>query len=230
MLNEHIEAIVKSTLFKGIDKKELGLVMNCLCPRVSDYRKNEHIVLTGDSFIGLGLVLQGEATVIKENSAGKRIMMTILKQGDLFGEMIAFSHYSDWLASVQAQSDCTVMYLPKEKIISQCEHSCPWHRKLIENMLAILSEKALQLNKKVEYLTMKSIREKICTFLLDQYKMTGRATFMLPMNRNELADFLNVSRPSLSREMCKLRDEGVIDFHLATVRILDVKTLQTCLE
>jgi DNA-binding transcriptional regulator LsrR (DeoR family) len=60
---------------------------------------------------------------------------------------------------------------------------------------------------------------------LEQYKKTGRDTFMLPMNRNELADFLNVTRPSLSREMSRLREEGVIDFHMESIKILQVDVL-----
>jgi CRP-like cAMP-binding protein len=89
----------------------------------------------------------------------------------------------------------------------------------------IVSERAIALSRKVEYLSIKSIRGKISTYLLEQYKKAGKAIFMLPMNRNEMADFLNVSRPSLSREMCKMRDEGIIDFHRASILVKDVRAL-----
>jgi DNA-binding transcriptional regulator LsrR (DeoR family) len=46
------------------------------------------------------------------------------------------------------------------------------------------------------------------------------------MNRQQLADFLNVSRPSMSRELSRMRDEGIIDFHLSAVRILDIERLK----
>ncbi|HEY8349361.1 MAG TPA: helix-turn-helix domain-containing protein, partial [Clostridia bacterium] len=62
--------------------------------------------------------------------------------------------------------------------------------------------------------------------LLEQYKKSGKTTFMLAMNRNELADFLNVARPSLSREMCRMRDEGMIDFHRSSVQIRDMEALK----
>jgi CRP-like cAMP-binding protein len=119
--------------------------------------------------------------------------------------------------------------LKREKIIGECRNVCPWHRMLIQNMLRIISEKALILNRKVEYLTIGSIREKISKFLLEQFKVTGKTTFTLPMNRKELADFLNVSRPSLSREMSRMRDEGIIDFHMATVKIIDLEKLKKLL-
>lgn len=230
MLSMYRDVLMKSSLFKGIEPQELDLVLKCLKPKVGQYKKNEPIVLTGDSFNEFGLILKGEALVIKENSAGKRIMMTILKPGDLFGEMIAFSTYSIWLASVETQRDCIVLFISNDKILGQCEHACPWHNKLIANMLKIISEKALLLNKKVEYLAIKSIRKKICTFLLEQYNKTGQTTFMLPMKRGELADFLNVSRPSLSRELSRLRDEGLLEYHLSSVRIINLEQIKKAIE
>lgn len=82
------------------------------------------------------------------------------------------------------------------------------------------------LNKKVEYLSIKTLRGKISTYLLDEYNKTGQKTFQLNLNRNELADFINVSRPSLSRELCKMRDEGIIDFHSTAIKILDFDILK----
>ena len=97
-------------------------------------------------------------------------------------------------------------------------------------MLRIISEKALLLNRKVEYLAIKSLRGKICTYLLEQHQRTGMTTFMLPLKRCELADLLNVSRPSLSREMCKMRDEGIIDFHRSSIRIKNMEALKRSAE
>jgi cAMP-binding proteins - catabolite gene activator and regulatory subunit of cAMP-dependent protein kinases len=97
-------------------------------------------------------------------------------------------------------------------------------------MLKLISDKTLMLNKQVEYLSMKSMRGKISSFLIEQYKKTGYTTFILPMMRNELADFLNVSRPSMSREMGRMRDEGVIDFHKSSIRIKDIAALKQMAE
>jgi CRP-like cAMP-binding protein len=93
--------------------------------------------------------------------------------------------------------------------------------------MKVISDKSLMLNKKVEYLSIKSIRGKICTYLLEQSEITKGNNIILPLKRNELADFLNVSRPSMSREMCQMRDEGIIDFHLSTFRIKDIDALKS---
>jgi len=225
-LEKYREVISKTDLFYGIRKEDIQVMLNCFKPRVCSYNRNDYIVRGGDAYDSLGIVLKGEATVSKENAAGNRIVMTLLKQGDIFGEILAFSNQLTWPATVQAQENCEVLFLPREKIVGECDRICPWHRTLIHNFLRIISERAIMLNKKIEYLTIKSMRGKISTYLLEQYKRTGDKNITLPLNRNELSDFLNVSRPSMSREMCKMRDEGVIDFHLTAFRILDLEAVK----
>ncbi|NLX71057.1 MAG: Crp/Fnr family transcriptional regulator [Clostridiales bacterium] len=205
-------------------------MVKCLEPRIYEYEKNNYVAIAGEEFKGIGIMLDGEAIAYKENFAGTRVMMTLLTPGDVFGEIVAFSTHTKWPVTVEAQKTCKVLFISRERIVGECRQLCPWHRKLIENMLMIVSERALALSRKVEYLSIKSIRGKISTFLLEQYKKTGKTMFMLPMNRNELADFLNVSRPSLSREMCNMRDEGTIDFHRASVRINDIQALKRMAE
>jgi len=213
--------LVNCPLFQGIESDDLASLLYCLKPKIHMYKKNEYIKIAGDKFDSIGIILQGEVTVNKENFAGNRVIVTKLKPGDMFGETLVFSSQSFWIATVQAQKKSKVIFIRGDSILGECAKLCPWHKTLIQNMLRIVSEKALVLNRKVEYLSINSIREKICTYLLEQYKKTGKNTFILPMNRKELAEFLNVSRPSLSREMSRLRDEGIIDFHMATVKIVD---------
>lgn len=226
ILEKHSEIFPKIALFKGIPLENINMMLECMRPRYSFYDKNEYITSFGDDFDSIGVMISGEAIVIRENAAGNRTVMAVLKEGDIFGEVLAFSEQTTWPASVQAQDNCEVLFLPKYKIIGECNNICSWHRTLIQNFLKIISERAIMLNKKVEYLTIKSMRGKISTYLLEQYKKVGSNSFVLPLNRNELADFFNVSRPSMSREMCKMRDEGIIDFYLNAFKILDVEALK----
>jgi CRP-like cAMP-binding protein len=131
---------------------------------------------------------------------------------------------------VVAQTHCSVVFLPPEKIIGICPRSCAGHQQLIRNMLGILSEKALLLNRKVDYLTIKSLRGKIATFLLEQGAIQGKTTFDLPLKRSDLADFLHVSRTALSRELGRMRDEGLFDFYLTSVKIQDREGLKKASE
>lgn len=227
MYEKWLNIINQSPLFNKIESQELYAMLGCLLPRVGNYKKNEAITLEGTHFEGIGIMLKGEAAVTKENASGGRVIIEMLKPSGMFGEIAAFSGRRVWPATVVAQDDCAAMFLSPEKIVSDCEKLCFSHKTLLNNMLKIISDKALMLNKKVEYLTNKSIRGKVCSFLLDQYKAVGSKTFDMPMKRNELADYLNVSRPSLSREMCRMRDEGMIDFYRSSIQIKDIKSLDT---
>lgn len=226
-MEEYLLALQKCELFKGIKEENIIQMMSCLKPKINNYKKNDYIVTSGDVLDGLGIVLSGTAAVIKENEGGNRHIMKMMGVGDTFGEIVVFSKKASWPATVVALEKCTVFFLPKNKIISECDNVCPWHRDLVRNMLGIVSNMAIMLNKKVEYLTIKSMRAKINKLILEMYEQSGSKTFMLPMNRNELADFLNVSRPSMSREMSRMKDEGIIDFHKETIKILDLDSLTT---
>jgi CRP-like cAMP-binding protein len=226
MNQEWLEVLAETPLFQGIAAADLGSVIECLKPELRHYQKNEALAIAGDPFLGVGILLAGQAEIVKENAAGNRSIMALLVPGELFGEMAAFSGFNQWPASVIAQEKSIACFLAPGRIVGTCERTCASHHALVLNMLRIISEKALMLNRKIEYLTIPSLRGKICAFLLEQQRRTGGQTFMLPMNRNELADFLNVSRPSLSRELGRMRDEGLIEFHRASLRIKDVERVR----
>lgn len=230
MFEKWTKVLSECELFRGITPEEIKAIFECLKPQVSNFEKNECVAVAGEKFFGLGIVLFGEVVVAKENAAGSRAIMAVNGPGEMFGEMAAFSGDGVWPVTVAARGACTVMFLPAGKIVGNCDRPCVSHRRLITNMLEIVSGKALLLHRKLEYLAIKSMRGKISAFLLEQHKRAGRVNFRLPMKRNELADFLNVSRPSLSREMCRMRDEGVIEFHKESVKIKEVDALRSMAE
>lgn len=227
---KYLDVLAACPLFKGTSRSDLEKMAGCFNLTVKKYAKNEFITLEGDKFNGIGVLLKGKAAVTRENAAGRRIIMQMLEPGDMFGEMAAFSANPLWPASVLAQEPSAAVFLPADKLTGNCEKKCISHQTMITNMLNIISGRALMLNRKVAYLAMKNLRARIAALLLEEYKKQGTLTFMLPMNRNEIADFLNVSRPSLSREMCRMRDEGFIDFHRSSVRIKNLAGLKEITE
>lgn len=230
ILETYASILDKVSLFEGIERTDLMTMLSCLEPKLSLFQKNDFVAIAGEKFESIGILLEGEAVIIKENAAGSRVVMDILQPGNIFGEAVVFVEDPVWPGSVVAQEACKILFIPRQKIIGQCHKMCSWHREIIRNMLKILSEKAMLLNKKVEYLTIKSMRGKIAAYLLEQYRKNGKATFELPLNRNEMADFLNVSRPSMSREMSRMKNEGIFDFHLSTFRIKDLEALKRMVE
>lgn len=226
MYQEWIEILKTSPLFKGIDTEGLNIMLECLKPRIKRYKYREIVALYGSPLHGIGVVASGKVALTKETYSGNRIMLGILGPRDIFGEMVVFSNNRVWPVTVIAQEDCSLFFLPPDKILGNCSNLCAAHSILIMNMLNILSNKALMLNKKIEHLSAKSIRGKISSYLLEEYRQTGEAAFNVPMKRHELADYLSVPRPSLSREMSVMRDEGIIEYDGSWIQINDIFTLE----
>lgn len=225
-MKNYINLLNKSALFYGMKKEDIISMLKDTKSKIYDYSKNQYIVSVGEIIQCFGIVLQGEATIIKENAQGDGFIMNVAKQGDLFGEMFIFSSHSTWPVTVKVQASCKVLLINNSSLIRNSDVNNTWYITTMQNLMKIISDRAFFLNKKVEYLSIKSIRSKICTYLWDQYKKTGDTNITLLLNRNELASFLNISRPSMSREMCLLRDEGVIDFHLSTFKIKNLEILK----
>ncbi len=222
----------RSALFNNIDEDTINSFLSHLNPIVNTYEKGEYIAIAGDEQNGwFGVILSGNIEVLIENATGSKTIINILSEGDLLGEVSAFAKKPNWPASAMALQDSTIVFFTANSIIKRCEHPCAFHTELISNALQIISNRAFYLNKKMQYLTAKGIKEKIALYLLEQYNANYRSlSFMLPLSRIQMADFLNVTRPSLSREMAIMKDNGIIDYHRSSVRIKNLKALSKMLE
>jgi len=225
MTESFIDVLSKNRLFEHIEPENIEPLLKCLNSKLREYSKNECVAQADEKLEHIGIIAKGSACVVKENKNGDRMIMVKLEPGDMFGEVAAFSENPQWPANVYAQTSCQILLIPSGMLYKTCGKACRFHMILIQNMLKTVAEKALQLNRMVDYLTIKSLRGRICAFLYDNYKKEGKSTFSISMNRNELADFLNVSRPSMSREMGRMKNEGIIDFHRETFKIFDAEKI-----
>jgi len=223
--SQYTSVLSKVPLFTNISEGELNGMLNCFRSTVKSYHKEGLIANEGEPYTGIGVILSGSVIVSKVNEQGERVVLSKFNKGQMFGEMIAFSGKDKWPATVSALEETEVISVDPGLIVNTCGNACGSHRQLILNMLTLVSNKALMLNNKVEYLSKKSMRGKLAKYILEQYKGKETKNFDVDMNRNELADFLNVSRPSMSRELGRMKEEGLVDFHKQTFRVLDKEGL-----
>ena len=226
MYLEWMDALRSARLFQGIGPDSLNIMLDCLKPRVKRFKMREIVVSYGQPYLGLGIVARGKVALTRETYSGNRIMQGILESGQIFGEVVAFSDLKTWPMTVIAQDDGVVLFLPPSKITGTCSNICFSHSRLIVNMLQILSNHALALDRKIEHLSAKDLRGKISSYLLGLYTDKGQTTLVMPMKRHELGDYLGIPRPSLSREMSKMRAEGIIDFDRSTITVKNAIKLE----
>ena len=230
MYQEWADILKSSSLFRGINSESLSIMLDCLKPKIRKCKQREIIVSYGQPFEGVGIIASGKVALTKETYSGNRIMMGILDAGDIFGETVAFSDLKVWAMTVIAHEDCVLLFLPPNKIGEICSNACGSHTTLIMNMLQILSNRTLMLDKKIEHTSANNIRGRISSYLLDIYRQNADDTFTIPMKRHELADYLGMPRPSLSREMGLMRDAGIIDFKGPVISIKNVPVLEESIQ
>ena len=221
--------LLKCSLFKNINQNEYSALLQCINYHTKKYQTNEYVFLAGDSINYVGIVLSGSLEISKENLAGSRHIIDFLEPSNVFAEGIVCTAKRISPVTVRAKEDSTILFIPFERLIKSCGNSCSFHIQLIQNMMMLLGEKNFILNRKIELLNLKGMREKLATYLLYEVQKQDGLTFQIIPNRNELAEYLNISRTSMCRELARMKELGIIDYYLNTFKILSLEALKDCL-
>jgi CRP/FNR family transcriptional regulator, dissimilatory nitrate respiration regulator len=225
IMKKYLEILRKVELFENIAQNELEAILKCLNSSVKRYNKDEFILLHENIITSIGIILNGEVLITKEDFNGNRSITAILKPGEVFGEVLACAEFNKIPVTVIAATECEVMFVEFNRIITTCSSACSFHTRLIKNMLKLIANKNILLNNKIEILSKRSIREKLSAFLMFQINKIENKNFQIDFNRNELADFLSIDRSAMSRELCKMRDGGIIEFDKNKFKIIDYNAL-----
>ena len=209
-----------AALFTGVAEGEIQEMLHCLNPRHADFRKDETIFRAGEAIDAFGLMLSGSALIVQEDYWGNRNILSNIVPGDLFGESFAATT-RPLNASVVAAENCSVIFLQLQRVLTTCPTACAHHRRIIENLLAVVSEKNQILNEKLIHIAQRSTRQKLLSYLSAHARKAGSAIFEIPFNRQELADYLSVDRSALSAELSRLKAEGLLDYHRSSFKILN---------
>ena len=168
----------------------------------------------------MGIVLSGKVHIVREDYYGNRNIVAIVSTGEMFGEVFACAGTDLMPVSVFAEEISEIMFIDLRSITTTCGQGCEFHGVIIRNLLRIVSEKNLILNRKIDFLSKRSTREKLLSYLSAQAKRTGSAEFSIPFNRQELADFLCVDRSAMSAELSKMSRDGLIRYEKSRFRLL----------
>lgn len=217
------ELVKSCPLFRDIDPTDLGGMLKCMSAREIEPERGEFIMTTPGSAPLMGVVLAGEVEMISEDYFGKKSLLTVLPVGSVFGESYSCVKARNRTIAYQASGKCRVLLLDYDRILHACKLVCRFHHRMIENMVELIAEKNLELIEKLEVTSRTSIREKLLTYLTRQAERTGSATFQVPMGRTELAEYLCTDRSAMTRELSRMREEGLIDFDKRTFTLLDWK-------
>ncbi len=218
-MKEYIGVLKNSKLFDGINEEDILALMGCLSATMKNYKKGEYIFRQGEYMPNLCVVAQGCVHIQSDDYWGNRTILNEVTACEMFGESYATSK-SQTLNDAVAASDCVVFFFDLNKMMTVCSNACKFHSQIIKNLLLILTDKNRSLVQKLTHISKRSTREKLISYLSSQAKIQRNNSFTIPFNRQQLADFLSVDRSAMSNELCKMRDEGLLEFHKSNFTLL----------
>lgn len=207
------EVVRKSRLFLDFTPEDFQELDARIAGKIKKYRKGDIIVGEGDPIKNVSLIMSGEVDVIRLFSEGEFAYVNKLKKNNTIGMDVAYRVGHNSYYFYKAATDVELYNIPLTFIRERGHLSENLRVKLMTNILIILTHENIRNYNRLDILSTKSLRERIRTYLFYQSKKNGSKTFTIPFSREEMADFLCVNRSALSKELSRMKNEGIIDYH-----------------
>lgn len=210
-------------LFNGLAREEINEILQNFHGLIKHFPKSDYIYLAGDCIENLCVVLEGTVQMIKEDILGEKSIIANLGSGSVFAENFLGKLGDRSVVSYFAASDSEVLMLPLGKMLFDGSSHSEANRRLMCNIVSILADNNTRLIEKTEILCKKTLRSKILAYLEQEAKYNNNTRFTIPFNRTDLANYLDADRSALTRELARMREEGLIYFEKNTFELLDVQ-------
>ena len=211
-MKEYIPVLKRTRLFSGIGDDDIISMLSCLNAKLRIYRKGEYVLRQGEHLSDILVLVKGSLYIQKDDYWGNRSILGHIGVGEIFGEACIAPESSVFLDDAVAGEDCAVFFFDTRKVMSTCSSACRFHTTVIQNLLFTISGRNRNYIQKLDYLSRRTTREKLTAYLSEEAKKQNSASFTIPFNRQQLADYLSVDRSAMSNELCKMRDEGLLKF------------------
>lgn len=219
-MKEFIPVLKKTRMFAGVSEEEISMMLSCLGARDRKYKKGEYVFREGEHINTIAVPVTGKLHIQSDDYWGKRTILGEVVAGGIFGEAYAASDGGAILNDVIAVEDSIVIFFDVKRVLTTCPSSCRFHSAVVQNMFFAVAEKNRMLVEKLSHMSKRSTREKLMSYLSEEAKKHNTPIFEIPFNRRQLADYLSVDRSAMSNELCKMRDDGLIEFDRNSFKLL----------
>lgn len=208
----------ENTLFRGMNSEEIETILNSTNHIEKNFSQGEAIVHQGDVIENIGIILFGHAVGKKYTPDGEEIIVSNMTANSIFGDVLSGAIGFASPVTVQAKSSCRVLFVNYQQLLFS---ESPISHKVLQNMIQNISRKYFNQNKRMDILMLKSVRSKVLSYLEWQKAVKGCNSFEINLDRRLLADFLGVERSALSRELSRMKHDGLIDYHKNSFTLLE---------
>lgn len=212
--------ISKLNFFNQVSFEELQELNNLGAFTEKDFSKGNIIFHTGDVVSKMGIIMQGTVFIESNDIWGNRSILSVVEKGQAFAESYGYTK-SPMLVDAVAAENSTIVFFNLNILLEDIYQTKPWLFKIQKNLLLIATNKNIILSNRSFCTAPKTIRERLSIYFSQQAMINKSSDFTIPFNRQQLADFLNLDRSALSKELCKMRDEGLIEFNKNHFKLLE---------
>lgn len=210
--------ISKTSLFRGCTETDIRTMVNHLGFRVKNYAKDDVIFSEGSIVTDIGMVIAGSIRIEHNDLWGNKSILGIVNIGEIFAEAYACIPNEPMMIDVVANEYCQILFISVQKLFTPCP-VCKSQSQLIQNLVIISAQKNLQLSRRSLHTSPKTIRGRLFSYFSQQISVQGSNKIVIPFDRQQMADYLNLDRSALSKELGKLKKEGLIEYHKNTFEI-----------
>ena len=214
-----IEILQKNMIFRGMTDAEIQTALTELRAYEKRYEKDSIFLHAGDTTQKMGLVLEGSVTIESNDMWGNRTILSHVGEGQYFAETYALLQDEVMLVDVRANEDCRILFLYIGYLF-EGSRSVLCKEKILRNLLLISSHKNLVLSGRSFHTSPKSCRGRLLAYLNSVSQQRHSLEFDIPFDRQQLADYLNLERTNMSKELGRMREEGIIEFRKNHFRLL----------
>ena len=200
----------KTMLFRGMSPGEIEQALSVMQAQEKKFQKGETIMQSGNTTHRMGMVLEGSVTIESNDIWGNRTILSHVGKKQFFAETYALLKNEPLLVDVTANEDCGILFLRVDKMEQLNHHAEPWALKYLANLLTISAHKNLSLSGRSFHTAPKSARGRIMAYLNSVSLQKHSREFDIPFDRQQLADYLNLERTALSKELGKMKKDGII--------------------
>ena len=214
-----------STLFKGIPAGELRKLLEEVPHYIQCYDKGESVFRLMDPADRIGIILEGSVEAQKSFPNGSQVNVSVRTPGEMIGPAAVFSRSRNYPCDIVSLEPVTLMVFWREDVLIFMQKDI----RILENLTSEIASAAYMLQQRLELLSYRGIAQKAAFWLLMKARQTGNNVVKIPDSVSKWAMIMNVSRPSLHRELKKLEGEKIISYEPPFVTILDPDDLQNLL-
>ena len=215
-MNDYLELIKQAALTKSIESEEITFYISEGSFKIITYLKNNIVHFVGETCSKMEIILAGKVTVERIDESGNLMTIAEFLSGEILGGNLLFSKNPHYPMTITAKQPTVILEINKDRLFQLFSDN----HEFLKSYLEFVSDHATILGDRIKHYVNKTIRESVMCYLDYERRKQNSNNIKLGITKKALAEKIGVHRTSLSRELAKMRDEGLINFDAESIEVL----------